>query len=91
MLKIMSTANKNIERLSVTMRNRNRLNKSDARMLHITDAENINMADKIKRYNVRQKDGSILKITLFDNFIKEEVLKKINGSYQRISDRKITV
>lgn len=91
MLKIMPTANQNIERLSIAMRHRNSINRADARMLHITDAENINMTDKVKRYNVRQEDGSILKMTLFDSFIKEEIFKKINNSYQRVSSRKIPV
>ena len=91
MLKIMPTANQNIERLSIAMRNKNSINRADARMLHIADSESINMTDKVKRYYVRQEDGSILKMTLFDSFIKEEIFKKINNSYQRVSSRKIPV
>ena len=80
-----------IERLTLAMRNMVGLNKRDARFLHIAPADHINTPVKAGRYNVRQKDGSIQKYTLFDNEIVIDVIKKISNKYEKVSRNVVNV
>lgn len=72
-------------RLDLHSRNRARINKRDARFLHVVDEEQLFQPTKAARYNVRQADGSIQKYTLFDNKIVIEIVKKVKDKYQKIS------
>lgn len=91
MLKVTPSLLSNIERMSVRMRNEQGLNRCDARMLHIVDAEQVNMPERLVRYNLRQKDGTIKKITMFENFIREEILKNMGNGYKKVSTQRIDV
>lgn len=91
MLEVIPRIHANIERLSVKMRNMAGLNSADASRLHVTPEGQINSPNQLVRYNIRQQDGTIRKLTIFDTFIKEEILAKKDNSYQRISKKRIKI
>ncbi len=70
-----------IQRLNLAMRNMAGLNKSDAKLMHITTDDRINSVVPLARYNLRTGDGAIFKYTLGDNFVKLSKLRKIGNKY----------
>ncbi len=70
-----------IERLSANLRNMARLNREEARMMHVINERQLYQPGPLKRYNVRTKDGVIQKYTLGDDFIVIEYLKKVKNKY----------
>ena len=70
-----------IKRLKVAQRIQARLHIAEAKMMHIVDENHINMPVRTGRYNIRQKDGSIRKVTLFDSVAFVDTIKKIGGKY----------
>ncbi len=70
-----------IERLNGAMRNMTRLNKEDAKAMHVVFDRQFNLPEPIRRYNFRTGDGIIQKYTLGDDFVSVSYLKKIGGRY----------
>lgn len=91
MLKIMPRVKTMLEKLPLDFRFQNGIDRSYARKMHVVDVEQINMPDRIVRYNLRQNDGTIKKVTMFDSFIKEDILAKNNNSYEKISSSRIDI
>ena len=91
MLKIMPRVKTMLEKLPLDFRFKNGIDRSYARKMHVVDVEQINMPDRIVRYNLRQNDGTIKKVTMFDSFIKEDILAKNNNSYEKISSSRIDI
>lgn len=73
-----------IERLTLAQRNRAGLRKAEARMLHVVEDTQINLPVKPSRYNIKETDGTIKKITLFDTKLIVDIFKKIAGKYKKI-------
>ena len=73
-----------IERLSGALRNSARLDKSDARMMHIMNDDPVL---KLTRYNIRTPEGKIVKLTVGEDILYADYLKKnTHGAY--LSDMK---
>lgn len=73
-----------IKRLCLSDRNLARLRKAEAKMMHIVEDAQINLPVKPSRYNLKETDGSIKKITLFDTHMVIDTLRKIAGKYKKI-------
>ena len=74
-----------IERLSLALRRKCGLNRLDSRMMHVVEEQAINAPERIVRYNVRQADGSIKKVTMYENYLTEKILRKDGDSYREVT------
>lgn len=72
-----------IQRLNLAQRNMARLNKSEAKCMHLVDESNINIPLPMKRYNIRKPDGTIEKYTLGDDFLTVSYLRRIGNRYEQ--------
>lgn len=79
----------NTERLTLALRRKCGLNRLDSRMMHVVREEAINAPERLGRYNIRQFDGSIRKVTLYENYMREQILKNNGNGYQVVSSHRV--
>lgn len=61
-----------------------RVNPEDLRGMRLVDISQLNVPERISRYNYRGKDGIIQKYTVGDSFAAVTYLKKIGERYVEI-------
>ena len=76
-----------IRRLSARLRHSAGLNRDAARGMHVVNERSINGRVPNQEYSIPQKNGHIRRITLYEQFLKEEILEKVADGYKVIKSR----
>lgn len=74
-----------VQRLDGFLRRQVGIDYAAARNMHVASDAAINIPVRPSRYNYREENGNIKKITLFDSSAMVETFKKIKGKYKKIS------
>jgi len=74
-----------IQRLNGFLRRQAGIDYAAARNMHVTSDSVIDLPVRPSRYNYKDENGNIKKITLFDSAGMVETFKKIKGKYKKIA------